>query len=322
MKGKLNFIVLFSLIVFLIGACNKESEPDNTLPTSASESFELVTKKWDFPSSSGYSSIELTKDTVYVIQKSDLQKSTNSDIISGNFSISEDGKTITLLGFGKMVIKSISSNTINIEIILDNSSNPLSLGGTQSNDTQNDLAGSTWITGTLNDGVDGEEAEQKFYLKVKFITSTYMEVWDCYYNGTSQLNTSMTYSYDEIKDMINENIFTISPSEGITRVYKKILPETANTTSASITGTEWRTGTLIENNNGVFKKFYLKMTVSNDIITVWDCYYDGTSKINNSFSYVQNGNVILSDGSEIAKIDQRAIIVEPTPGIIRIFAKQ
>jgi len=316
MKCKFNFIVLFSLTVFLFGACNKESELDNTLPTSASESFELVTKKWDFPSSSPYSSIELTKDTVFVVQKNDLRKSTDLDIVSGKFSISEDGKTITLLGFGKMVIKSISSNTINIEIILNNSSNSLLLGGAQSNDTQNVLAGSTWITGTLYDG-----GNVGFYLKVKFITSTYMEVWDCNYNGTSQLNTSMTYSYDEIKDLINENIFTPSP-DGITRVYKKILPETTNPASASIIGTEWRTGTLIENNDGVIERFYLKMTVSNDVITIWDCYYDGTSKINNSFSYVQNGNIILSNGNEIAKIDQRAITVEPIPGVIRIYAKQ
>ncbi|HEX2922264.1 MAG TPA: hypothetical protein VHO50_13965 [Bacteroidales bacterium] len=323
MKSKSNFVVVFSLIVFVNGACNKEAEPDTSLPSNASESFELVTKKWDFTGPSVYSSIELTKDTVYVVRKSGSAKSADSDIISGRFTISADGKTITLTGFGTMTIKSVSSNTIFIDIIIDNSSTTISLAGTQNNEAQNELAGSTWITGTLNDSLDGSAvAKKKFYLKIKFITSSYMEVWNCYYDGTSELNMPGGYSYDDIKGGINDNIFKVSPIEGITRVYKKIYPATTNQTSGSITGTEWRTGTLIENSSGTVRRYYLKMTVSNDAITIWDCNYNGTSQVNTTFPYTQNGNKILQNGIEIAKIDHRALTVEPAAGITRIFAKQ
>lgn len=321
MKSKLKFTLLL-LIVFLIGACKKESDPENTLPTNATESFGLVTKKWDFPSSAVYSSIELTKDTMYVIEKATQQKSTDPEIISGKFSISKDGKTITFIGFGKMIIKSMTSNSINIEICLDNSPINTPLSGTQSADEPNVIAGTTWITGTLNDSIDGSvEAKRKFYLKVKFITSAYMEVWDCYYDGSTKLNTKGAYFYDELKGLINENIFTISPMQGITRVYKK-LGNTTNT-PGTIVGTEWRTGTLIEKKDGIYVKYYLKMTITSDTVKVWDCYYNGTININNSFAYVLNGNKIqLQNGSTIANIEQRAIIAEPMPGIIRIFAKQ
>jgi len=324
MKKGIKFNWWFLFVILLAAACENDSDQINDLPTSASESFDLITKKWDLSDSDIYSSIELTKDTVYVIEQLNSQKTTNVDFLSGKFSISDDGMTITLIGFGKMIIKEISSTSIIIEIMLDGSTTSQTFNGVNSTDEENILAGTTWITGTLNDSINGSiEAKRKFYLKAKFITSDYMEVWDCYYDNTSELNTQSSYSYEEIEDLINENIFTIEPMTGVTRIYKKILPETTTVISESIVGTEWRTGTLIEDINGEYVKFYLKMIVSSDKINVWDCYYDGTTKINTSFTYSVSGNNILNDNDSIvANIDQRAITIEPMPGIVRIFAKQ
>jgi hypothetical protein len=129
MKAFKKLLFALAVLLFVTTSCEKENNDDlndeksNTeLPANEDEAFDLVTKKWDLTTSEEYNSVELTNDTLYIIDKATVLKSTNSDseIITGKFEISEDGKTITLIGFGTMTIKQVSDNMIVITIVLDN----------------------------------------------------------------------------------------------------------------------------------------------------------------------------------------------------------
>ncbi len=210
--------LLFASVLLLCLACEKESDPQETAqPNESEQTFQLVTKKWEFPNSTEYKSIELTKDTVYFIEIPTLKSTSNANVISGKYLISSDGKIITLIGFGKLEIGTVRDENISLKLIKDGATSGTELLGVVDVVVSNPLVGTTWITGTLK-----EEGYSDFYLKMKFVSASYLQVWDCYYNGSSELNTSSVYTYSDISAMIKGNILTVSPMPGVTRVYKKM----------------------------------------------------------------------------------------------------
>lgn len=122
------FMIGLIAISMIATSCEKggddldQNENQNTeLPTNENEAFELITKKWDLPQLADYNSIELTKDSLFIVDKVSALKSTNegSEIITGTFTINSDGVTIILNGFGTMTIEQVSDNLIVITIILE-----------------------------------------------------------------------------------------------------------------------------------------------------------------------------------------------------------
>ncbi len=82
---------------------------------------ELITGKWNLTSSSEYNSLELTPDQIYIIDKVATVKSTQSgsEFLSGTFTVSVDGTTITLDDFGTMTISEVSDSSIVISVELE-----------------------------------------------------------------------------------------------------------------------------------------------------------------------------------------------------------
>lgn len=119
-------IGLFAVSMIVTSCDETEDDTDTNenevieLPTNEDEAFDLVTKKWDLTATDEYNSMELTKDTLYIIDKVTALKSTDSisDIITGKFEISEDGTTITLIDFGTMILEQVNDSSIVVSISL------------------------------------------------------------------------------------------------------------------------------------------------------------------------------------------------------------
>ena len=149
--SKLTFSLI--AILFLAISCGKDNDIEeniDNLPKNETEAFELITEKWGFPNSSEYNYLVMTDDYIYYFSKNNLAKSTNSSNIStGEFEISNDGKTVNLIGFGKIIIKSIKEKNITIELNEVDSSESIEL---LAEIDDNILIGTVWTATSNKDG--------------------------------------------------------------------------------------------------------------------------------------------------------------------------
>lgn len=127
MENLSKLMIGFVMILFITTSCNKgsselEKNQSLELPTNETEAFDIVTKKWNIINVTEYNSIELTKNSLYIINKKlpKLSFYRDNQILTGKFEISTDGKTITLFNFGTITIKEVYENSITLYITLEN----------------------------------------------------------------------------------------------------------------------------------------------------------------------------------------------------------
>lgn len=133
MKTLSKLMIGLLAILFISTSCDKE-EPENELnpeenttvesklPEDNNETFELITKKWDFSDNENVKSLELTNDSLYIATLSSFsakKTSESSEYKTGKFEISNNGKTVTLIGFGKMTLNELYNNIISVNLVLD-----------------------------------------------------------------------------------------------------------------------------------------------------------------------------------------------------------
>src|ERR1051325_9212291 len=105
---KLSLIALVTFCLFTIISSCKKDKTEDPAPTSSSSTIQnSVSKHWvvgnksgRISNASGYLWFEFNSNNKFIIAKSD------GTYISGDYSISADGKTITLVNYGVITINS------------------------------------------------------------------------------------------------------------------------------------------------------------------------------------------------------------------------